>query len=206
MPGFTRGLALLAASVVLLGSGRPPAPERYEIDPNHSYVGFSVRHMMVSNVRGKFNKFSGTIELDPQDITRSRVDVEIDAASINTEVARRDDDLRSANFFDVAKYPRITFAGKRVEKTADGLALVGDLTIRDVTKEVRVPFELSGPVPAPQGRKRVGAEATFRIKRQDFGLLYNRVVEGAQVVGDEVKIELEVEALTPAAPAVAPNR
>ncbi|MBX6364807.1 MAG: YceI family protein [Gemmatimonadetes bacterium] len=202
MPGFTRGLALLAASVVFLGSGRPPATERYDIDPNHSYVGFSVRHMMVSNVRGKFTKFSGTIELDPQDVTRSRVEVTVDAASVDTEVARRDADLRSENFFDVARFPTITFVGKRVEKTADGLAVVGDLTLHGVTKEVRVPFELSGPLPAPQGRKRLGAQATFRIKRQDFGLLYNRVVEGAQVVGDDVKIELEIEALTPAAAAV----
>lgn len=195
------GIALVALSCAVMAAARQPDPVTvYRIDPAHSHVGFSVRHMVVSNVRGQFNDVAGTIELDERDITRSKVDVVVKTASIDTNNERRDTHLRSADFFEVERYPELRFAGKRVERAAGGLVLVGDLTIRDVTREVRIPFTLSGPVPAGQGRRRIGAEGSVTIVRQDFGLVYGAVVEAGPVVGDEVKIELEVEAVSTANP------
>ena len=172
-------------------------PERYELDRAHTYVGFVVRHLAVSNVRGKFTGFSGHVMLDEADPTRSSVSVTIDASTIDTSNERRDNHLRSADFFEVERFPNITFVSKSIERTADGLVMVGDLTMRDVTREVRVPFELSGPVDTGNGQRRIGAEATLRVNRFDFGLQWNRIQEAVQVVGDEVRIELAVEAATP---------
>ena len=171
-------------------------PERYNIDASHSYVGFSVRHLAVTNVRGKFTRFSGHIMLNEQDMTKSTVNVTIEAGSIDTSNERRDADLRSDNFFDAATFPSITFVGRRVERSDDGLVLVGDLTMRDVTKEVRVPFEVTGPVVSANGQKRMGAEGTLRVNRFDYGLKWNALREAVPVVGEEVRIELNVEAFT----------
>jgi polyisoprenoid-binding protein YceI len=173
------------------------APEKFDIDMGHSYVGFNVKHLGVSNVKGKFNEFSGSIMLDPVDITKSTVNVSVNAASIDTNNERRDADLKSANFFEVEKFPTLTFVGKRVEKTADGMVVIGDLTIRDVTKEVRIPFELTGPLAGANGRKRMGAEGTLKINRFDYGLKWNRLQETVAVVSEEVRIELNIEANTP---------
>src|SRR5690606_19819041 len=151
----------------------------------------------VTNVRGKFTEFSGHIMLDENDITKSSVNVTIVANSVDTSNERRDNELRSANFFHVAQFPEITFRSTAVERTDDGLVLVGDLTIRDVTKSVRIPFELVGPVDAANGRRRIGAEGSLRINRFDYGLQWNRLQETIPVVGDEVRIELSVEANTP---------
>jgi len=189
---------VLGLAVALTAGGRP-APERYEIDPAHTYIGFSAKHMLVTNVRGRFNGFSGHITLDPLDVTKSSVDVTIEVASIDTDNDRRDDHLRSADFFEAEKYPAMRFVSKRVEKKGADLVLVGDLTIRDITREVAIPFELAGPVSAG-GRKSIGVEASLRINRFDYGLKWNRAVEtGGLVVGEEIRIDLNVEAHTAAA-------
>lgn len=184
------------AGLSLMAAGRPD-PERFDIDPNHSYVGFTVRHLGVSNVKGKFTRFSGHIMLNEADVTRSAVNVTIETGSVDTSNDRRDNHLRSGDFFEAETYPNLTFVSRRIERSADGLVLIGDLTIRDVTREVSIPFELAGPVTTESGRKRLGAEGSLRIDRFDYGLQWNRIQEAVQVVGDEVRIELNIEANTP---------
>jgi polyisoprenoid-binding protein YceI len=171
------------------------AANTWEIDPAHTTFQFSVRHMMVSNVKGVFHKFSGSFDIDDKDLTKTRASAVIDAASIDTGIEKRDEDLRSANFFDVAKYPKITFASKRVEKVGNGYRMTGDLTIHGITREVILDMEgLDTVIKDPWGNMRRGATFTTKINRKDFGLTYNKLLEtGGVVVGDEVKISVEVE-------------
>ncbi|NVO00376.1 MAG: polyisoprenoid-binding protein [Geobacteraceae bacterium] len=168
----------------------------WNIDPDHSNVGFRVKHLMVSNVKGNFNKYSGVVDIDDKDVTRSKIDVTIDTNSINTNVQKRDDHLRSADFFDVTKYPNMTFVSKKVAKTGKGaLKVTGDLTIHGITKEVILNVEpLSKESKDPWGNIRRGTSASTTINRKDFGLTWNKALEtGGVVVGDEVTISLEVE-------------
>ena len=168
----------------------------WAIDTEHSNVGFKVKHLMVSNVKGSFEKFTGTVDLNDKDSAKSRVEVSIDTASINTNVQKRDEHLRSADFFDVAKFPAMTFVSKKVVKAGkDRLKVTGDLTLHGVTKEVVLDVE--GPTKEskdPWGNIRKGASATTKINRKDFGLTWNAALEtGGVVVGDEVAISLEIE-------------
>ncbi|ADI85438.1 polyisoprenoid-binding protein [Geobacter sulfurreducens] len=168
----------------------------WAIDPEHSHVGFKVRHLMVSNVKGNFETFAGTVTLDDKDITKSKVEVSIDTTSINTNVKKRDDHLRSADFFDVAKYPAMTFVSKKVATAGkDKLKVTGDLTLHGVTRQVVL--DVDGPskeAKDPWGNIRKGATATTTINRKDFGLNWNKALEtGGVVVGDEVVITLEIE-------------
>ncbi len=168
----------------------------WQIDPDHSSFQFKVRHLMVSNVKGDFTKVRGMVTIDEQNIANLKVDITIDAASINTSHAKRDEHLRGADFFDVTKYPMITFVSKKIERSgANMLKVIGDLTIRGVTKEIAVDVE--GPtaeVKDPGGNFRRGATATAKINRQDFGIMWNRVLDaGGVLVGDEVNIYIEVE-------------
>lgn len=184
------------AVLALLALPALAAAETWSIDADHSSVGFTVRHMMVSNVKGSFGTFSGTVEVDEKDSAGSKVSVTIDAASINTGVAKRDEHLRSADFFDTARYPTVTYVSKKVEKSGkDRLKVYGDLTLRGVTRPVVLDVE--GPTAAyrdPWGKTRRGASATAAINRRDFGLTWNKVIEaGGVLVGDEVKIMLEME-------------
>ena len=184
------------AVLALLALPALAAAETWSIDADHSSVGFTVRHMMVSNVKGSFGTFSGTVEVDEKDSAGSKVAVTIDAASINTGVAKRDEHLRSADFFDTARYPTMTYVSKKVEKSGkDRLKVYGDLTLRGVTRPVVLDVE--GPTAAyrdPWGKTRRGASATAAINRRDFGLTWNKVIEaGGVLVGDEVKIILEME-------------
>ena len=170
----------------------------WELDPAHTGVHFKVRHLMVSNVRGDFEKFEGKIVYDEQYISKSSADITIYAASINTRVAKRDEHLKSPDFLDVAKYPVLTFQSRAVEKTGDGrLRMTGDLTIRGVTREVALDIE--GPTPPIkdlEGMTRVGGTASAKINRKDFGLTWNKAIEtGGVVVGDEVEITIDVEIL-----------
>jgi polyisoprenoid-binding protein YceI len=199
MRGMGRAVAVvaLAATSLSLTAASTTTVERYDFDTAHTYIGFNVRHLAVTNVKGKFTRFSGHIMLDESDVTRSTVNVTIDAGSIDTSNQRRDDHLRSGDFFEAEGFPDLTFVGRRVERSGDDLVLVGDLTIRDVTKEVRMPFELTGPVTTSNGQKMLGAEGSLRVNRFDYGLQWNRLMEAVQVVGDEVRIELHVEARTP---------
>ena len=168
----------------------------WELDPAHTGVHFKVRHLMVSHVRGEFEKVSGKIVYDEQDISRSSAEITIDAASISTRVAKRDDHLKSPDFLDVAKYPRIVIRSKKVEKAGAGkLLMTGDLTIRGVTREVAL--EIEGPtagIKDLQGNTRVGGSASTKINRRDFGLTWNRTIEtGGVVVGDEAEITIDIE-------------
>jgi polyisoprenoid-binding protein YceI len=168
----------------------------YEIDSSHSSAQFKVRHLMVSNVRGEFGHISGTVIIDDVDVARSSVDVTIDASTINTHDAKRDEHLRSPDFFDVATYPTITFKSKRVQAGKGGdLFVTGDLGIRGVTREVTLDVEpLSPEINDPWGNVKRGASARARVNRKDFGLLWNAALDGGGVViGDEVTITLEVE-------------
>jgi polyisoprenoid-binding protein YceI len=171
------------------------AADTYVFDKAHSTIGFQVRHLF-SNVPGKFDDFTGTILFDEANPEQSSVEVNIKTESIDTGVKMRDDDLRSANFFDAAKYPEVTFKSKSVKSTGkDTFDVTGDLTMHGVTKEVVLKVELLGKGPGmKEGSILSGWDATAALKRSEFGLAWSKVIEGTQVVGDDVKIELHVEA------------
>ena len=185
----------LALTLVLPVSVRA---ETWAIDPAHTVSGFTVKHMMIANVTGVFEVTRGTIEYRPGDPGSVKADITIEAKSVNTRIGRRDDDLRSDNFFSIEKFPTLAFRSRRVQNVrAEGFDLVGDLTIRDVTREVVLRVDgPTAPIKDPQGNRRVGATASTTISRKDFGIMWNRTIEaGGVVVGDEVKINLEVEAV-----------
>jgi polyisoprenoid-binding protein YceI len=172
----------------------------FKIDKAHSQAGFSVRHLMISNVHGRFDELEGTLHYDAKDVTKSSVQVTIKTASIDTDNENRDKDLHTSEFLDVAKFPEITFKSTKVEKRGEQLVLAGDLTIKGVTKPVEIPFTLSGPITDPWGNQRIAAEGSTKINRRDFGVTYARKMQdGSAVVGDEVKISLEIEAVKPKA-------
>ena len=170
---------------------------QFEIDPSHSSVSFTVKHLMISNVRGEFGKVKGTASWEKPDYSDAKVDVTVDATTIDTRDAKRDGHLKSPDFFDVAKFPTLSFKSKRVEKAKEKghITLVGDLTIHGVTKEVA--FDVTGPSPeqkTPFNTIAVGAEARAKINRKDFGLNWNKALEaGGVVVGEEVNIEINLE-------------
>lgn len=168
----------------------------WKIDQDHSNVGFSVKHLMVSNVKGSFARFSGMVDLDDRDITASRVSATIDASSINTNVQKRDDHLRGADFFDVAKYPNITFVSKKWSRTADGrLKVTGNLTMHGTTRDVVLNVDpFSREIRDAWGKTRRGTTATARINRQDFGITWNKALDaGGVTIGNEVDIVLDIE-------------
>jgi polyisoprenoid-binding protein YceI len=170
----------------------------WNIDPVHSTAEFKVRHMMITNVKGQFTAVTGVVNLDESDLTNSRVEASIDANSINTRDADRDAHLKSADFFDVEKFPTLSFASTRVTRTGEGeLEVEGDLTIHGVTR--KVVFAVEGPTAQakdPWGNTRVGLSATTKINRKDFGLTWNAALEtGGILVGDEVTITLDVQAI-----------
>lgn len=172
------------------------ATTTWNIDPIHSAAEFKVKHMMISNVKGQFTGVSGVLSLDEANVTNSHVEATIDAASINTRDAQRDGHLKSPDFFDVEKFPTLSFKSTRVEKTGDSeLAVSGDLNIHGVTR--KVVFTVEGPTPAtkdPWGNTRVGLSATTKINRKDFGLTWNAALEtGGILVGDDVTLTLDVE-------------
>ena len=168
----------------------------YQIDSQHTGAHFKVRHMMISNVKGEFSRITGSVEFDSSNLAASRVEATIDSASVNTREAQRDNHLKSHDFLDVGRYPKITFVSTKILSTGeDSYQLVGDLTIRDVTREVTLRVESVSPeIKDPDGLLRLGASATTRIARKDFGLTWNAVLEsGGFVVGDEVDITIDVE-------------
>ncbi len=170
-------------------------PNLYTIDGSHSSVGFKVRHLTVTNVRGDFGTLQGTIRYDPEDLASSGVEVVIDAATINTDNDQRDEHLRSADFLDVENHPTIVFKSTMVEKSDDGFVVTGGLTMRGVTKEVSFPFSMSGPIKDPWGLMRLGIEGSLTVDRRDWGLEWNKAMEtGGLVVGHDVRIDLGAEA------------
>lgn len=196
-------LPLAAAASVLLSTTAFAGD--WIIDPSHSSAQFQIKHMMVSTVRGEFQKVSGTVKLDEKDITRSVIDVTIDPASINTREPKRDAHLKGADFFDVEKFPTMTFKSTKIQKAkGSALEITGALTIRGVTRQVVLQSDgISAPTKNPWGQLVRGASATGKISRKDFGLNWNKALEaGGVLVGDEVKIELDAE-LNPAPAATA---
>jgi polyisoprenoid-binding protein YceI len=168
----------------------------WEIDPAHTSAQFAVRHLMVSTVRGEFGKTTGTLTLDGQDPTKSMLDATIDATSLNTRITKRDDHLKSPDFFDVAQYPTITFKSKKIESAGEGkFKVTGDLTMHGITKEVMLNVEGSTkPTKDPAGKMRLGGGATTKINRKDFGLAYNKALEtGGVLIGEDVDITIDVE-------------
>lgn len=182
-------VALLFAAVQLATAAT------YTVDNAHSQVHFKVAHLMISTVRGEFNDYSATIEADPATKTVKSVKATIKTASIDTRNKKRDDHLRSADFFDAANHPEMTFESTRVVGKGDDVVVYGKLTIRGTTKVVELRGKFAGEVKDPWGNSKAGFEATTKINRQDFGLSWNKTLEtGGLVVGDEVEIGLEIEA------------
>jgi polyisoprenoid-binding protein YceI len=188
-------LIILTCLSALLVIQSASAADTFAIDKAHSSIGFQVRHLF-SNVPGKFDDFSGTLVFDEASPEQSSVEVTIKTASIDTGVKMRDEDLRSPNFFDAAKFPQTTFKSTSVKKTGDNtFDVTGDLTMHGVTKEVVLKAELIGKGAGMKpGSILIGWDGTTAIKRGEFGLAWNKVIEGTQVVGDDVKIELHIEA------------
>jgi polyisoprenoid-binding protein YceI len=167
----------------------------WAIDPAHAELGFAVRHLMLSTVRGRFGAVSGTITVDEKNPRSAKVDVTVDVTSIDTRQEMRDNHLRSADFFDAANHPSIHFVSKRIEGNVTGtFKLIGDLTIRGTTREVALDVTFEGRAKDPWGNDRAGFSATGKLNRRDFGLLWNQALEsGGFAVGDEVKLTLDLE-------------
>jgi polyisoprenoid-binding protein YceI len=196
---FACTLAVALASAPLFAQGTT-----WQVDTAHTSAQFAVKHMMVSTVRGQFNKTTGTVTWDGKDFATASVDIAIDAASINTRETRRDDHLRSADFFDVAKFPTLTFKSTKIQAAGPGkLKMTGDLTMHGVTKQVTLDVEGPSAPLKDQNGSRVGASATTTISRKDFGLVWNRAIEaGGVAVSDEVVITIDIELVNkPATPA-----
>src|SRR5437660_411924 len=166
---------LLLVLSVVLAAGSLRAGETYTIDPVHSTVGFAVSHMVINTVKGKFDEFSGTLVLDNGIVQQAKG--LILTKSINTGVAARDKDLKSDTFFDVEKYPTITFQSKKTEKKGNETMVVGDFTMHGVTKEITLPITISGPIKDPWGKTRIGLHTTARLNRKEYGLSYNKMLE-----------------------------
>jgi len=189
-------LAVLALSTLV-------AADEFKVDPKHSSAEFTVRHMMISNVRGSFGDVSGVIVYDEKEPSKSSVTAIIKTASINTGNESRDKDLRSnPTLFDVAKYPEMKFESQRVEKRGEQWVAIGTLTIKDISRKVELPFTVA-KIETPQGT-RLGVTSEFTLNRQEYGVTWNRTLDnGGLVVSNEVKIELSVEAQAPAKSAAA---
>jgi polyisoprenoid-binding protein YceI len=191
---LARAFSLLS-TLLLSGASIFAQTSNWDIDPVHSNVQFTVRHMAISNVTGNFHKLSGTVEFDQQDITKSQIAATIDTGSIDTREEKRDGHLKSPDFFDVAKYPAISFKSKKISQSDGQLKMIGDLTIHGVTKEVAL--DIDGPtkeVTDPYGLIRRGFSATTKIHRQDYGLVWSGATKaGDAIVGDDIKIALDIE-------------
>ncbi|MGH9676477.1 MAG: YceI family protein [Candidatus Acidiferrum sp.] len=196
MSSFVSRFAVAAGLAALLSLPATAASSTWQLDPAHSSAQFSVKHLAISTVRGAFSKVTGNVVWDESDITKSTVEVSIDVATVDTREPDRDTDLRSDNFFNVAKYPTMTFKSKKVVQVSPGkLKVTGDFTLRGVTKEVVLDVDgPSAPIKDPWGNARAAITATTKINRQDYGVKWNATLDnGGVVVGDEVSITLDVE-------------
>jgi polyisoprenoid-binding protein YceI len=189
----------LARSVLKAEGRRYSTMANWTFDPTHSGIHFSVRHLMISKVRGSFNKWTGTFEYDEKDPSKSKISVSIDVNSIDTKEAQRDGHLKSPDFFEAEKFPEITFKSTSIAKDGDDFKLAGDLTIHGVTKPVELKVESHGQGKDPWGNERAGFSVKATISRKEFGLQWNQALEtGGVVVGDKVEIEADIEAIKPA--------
>lgn len=191
-------LALVVTSLLSVPAlaALEPKADAYAIDPVHSHIGFAVKHLGVSTMRGNFKNFSGTINLDPTDIIKSSVEITIQVESIDTDNAKRDTSLKGPNFFDVAKYPDITFKSTKIQKRGKGYECIGQFTMHGVTNTVTLPFILSGPIQDQEKRSLIGVESKLTINRQNYGISWNRAMDsGVSVISDTVEIILNIEAV-----------
>jgi polyisoprenoid-binding protein YceI len=190
-----RAKTILTAAIVLFAfSSGAVAADEYKFDAAHTNIGFGVKHMVLSTVKGKFTDFEGQVMYDPNDIGKSSVSVTIRTASVETGNSKRDSDLRGKGFFTAEEYPTMKFESTKIEKKGDGYVAHGNLTIRGVTKKVELPFELAGPIEDPWGNTRIGVTGGLTINRKDYGLSYdNKIADGSLVVADEVDIMIEAE-------------
>jgi polyisoprenoid-binding protein YceI len=171
------------------------AEETYTIDNSHAEIGFGVQHLVISKVKGKFNEFSGSLVLDDQGNFKT-AQAEVKVASIDTGNAKRDEHLRSSDFFDTIKYPAISYMVEKIEKRDGKNVMIGPFTMHGVTRELVLPFTLHGPITDPWGNKRIGVEAATVINRTDYGLTWNKIIEtGGVMVGEEVEISVNFEAV-----------
>ena len=196
MSKYLSRIAILAGLAAAFSGPAKAATSTWQIDPQHAFAQFAVKHLMISTVRGEFHGVKGTINWDDQDVTKSTIDVTIDATTVDTREPQRNEHLKSPDFFDVAKYPTITFRSKRIEQAAsDHLKITGELTIHGITKEVVLDVEgPTAPVRDPWGNTRAAVNATARVNRQDFGVKWNANMDGGGVVvGDDVKINIDLE-------------
>ena len=184
---------MLVAALIAVGAVAHAST--WTFDKAHTNIGFKIKHLMITNVRGSFDAFSGQVKYDENDIAKSHVEVTIESASINTANEDRDNHLKSADFFDVENFPNLTFKSTDIKKSNDGLMITGDLSLHGVTKAVVLNVEdMTAPIKGPWGKMRMGATATAKIDRRDFGLTWSKALEtGGLVVDNEVKIILEVE-------------
>jgi polyisoprenoid-binding protein YceI len=191
---FKRTLGSLAVLSALLTLPAAAEPVEWAIDAAHTHVGFTVSHLVVSEVDGNFKTFSGKTVLDEKDLTKSQVEFSIDTASVNTENADRDKHLRSADFFDAEKFPKITFKSTKITKAGKGYKLKGELTIHGVTKEVTLDAQVSEAISSPFGKQVRGVKLNGKIKRDDFGLTWNKTLDkGGLAVGNEVTLIVKLE-------------
>jgi polyisoprenoid-binding protein YceI len=187
-------ISVSIAAALMLGSFAY-AGDTYKVDPAHTSVTFSVRHLGINNVKGQFKEFAGEILMVNEAVTGASGTIQV--KSVDTGVQKRDDHLRTADFFDAANYPTITFKTKRVEKSNAGqITLVADFTMRGITKELRLPVKLSGPTKDPWGGVRIGLEAKTKLNRKQYGIKYHELLEtGVLAVGEEVELEINAEAI-----------
>ncbi|MCA9441400.1 MAG: polyisoprenoid-binding protein [Candidatus Omnitrophica bacterium] len=189
-------LPALFVGIFTLAATPATEAETFIVDQAHTKVGFKVRHLGISSVEGHFDKFEGTIEADPENLEDLVLSATVEVGSVNTGNEKRDEHLRSADFFDVEKYPTMTFKSAKVEKDGDELEVKGELTLHGVTKEIELELEIGGVITDPWGNKRMGLSGSAKIDRQEFGLSFNQILETGQLmVGDEVRIQLEIEAV-----------
>jgi polyisoprenoid-binding protein YceI len=197
------GVVLHAAIVVFsLGAISQSAElQSYVVDPTDSSVSFSVKHIVVSEVRGRFKKFSGSIKFDDTDLSKSSVAFTVETPTVDTNNEKRDNDLRGPIFLDVTKYPEMSFSSKRVERSGRDYVLAGNLSLHGVSHEIRVPFVYNGKIKDNMGKLRVAFSSTFTINRQEWGINYNKVLDnGGLVAGNEVTVQMDVIAAKEAAP------
>ncbi len=186
-------ITALIASFIFVNTG--VASQTFEVDPSHASIGFKIEHLVISKVKGDFREFSATLVLDDEgQLNEASSDIEV--ASIDTGITKRDDHLRSADFFDVNKYPKISFKSKAVRQNAGNNVLIGDLTIHGVTRQVELPYKIKGPVKGPMGNTRIGFEASTIINRKDYGLTWSKTLEtGGVIVGEELELLIDLEAI-----------
>ena len=200
---FRAFLTAVALTVLTAGAAAPAlAVDTYTVDPAHSEVSFQIRHL-VTQVRGKFDDYKGTVHLDPAKMENSSVEFNIKAASIDTGVADRDKDLRSADFFDVEKFPEITFKSKSIKATGkDQYAVTGTFTLHGVSKEVTLPVTFGGTIKDPWGNQRAGFSTETTLNRKDYGIVWNKALDnGGALLGDDVKVAISLEAVKAKEPA-----